>query len=166
MVTLIRIPRFIMVFFIMGFHSRAAEAVVGGGDNTGLILTQPEECTSRECTLSLGVVSYEGPHLAFETRAYNGNIPGPTIRVAAGEQFNITLVNQLQDVNNIDYGPNEYRYPNSSNLHTHGLHTSSRSPGDNVYVKVDPGSVEKYSYSLLPHHTVSYPSFHVVFVDK
>jgi len=66
-----------------------------------------------------------------QIRAYNGNVPGPTIKVKAGDRLGIRLFNQLpaNPGGLLDfYGkPNEMSNPhgfNSTNLHTHGLHVS------------------------------------------
>jgi hypothetical protein len=141
----------ILLFFALVL-ARHGNALVGGGNRVGLPLVQPTQCVSGNCVLSLGAMKYDGPVLSFTTRGYNGNLPGPTIRVRAGDTFNITLVNELEDIDNTDYGMNEFRHPNTTNLHTHGLHSSSKPPGDNVFVSVKPLSSHNYSYSILDTH--------------
>ena len=47
----------------------------------------------------------------------------------------MTLVNELMDVDN-GGEMNSHRTPNTTNLHTHGLHVSSASPGVSIYNEV------------------------------
>ncbi|UVJ41256.1 multicopper oxidase family protein [Arthrobacter sp. CJ23] len=69
--------------------------------------------------------------------AYNGEIPGPTLRVRPGDVLKVSLVNNLG-------GP--------TNLHMHGLHVSPQGNGDNVFVRVGPGSTFDYEYRLPADH--------------
>ena len=46
----------------------------------------------------------------------------------------------------------QYKDPNTTNLHTHGLHISSNSPGDNVFHVVEPGTEFTYQYDLPDDH--------------
>jgi hypothetical protein len=45
----------------------------GSFDTEGAALVSPQNCSSRNCTLSLGVVQYNGPTAQFSTRGYNGD---------------------------------------------------------------------------------------------
>lgn len=70
------------------------------------------------------------------TRAYRQpgrphSIPGPTIKVSPGNKYVLRFHNRLP------YEPlspehNVFKDPNASNIHTHGLHISGESPGDDV----------------------------------
>ena len=43
----------------------------------------------------------------------------------------------MQNVDNgDDIAMNEFRTPNTTNLHTHGFHVSSASPGDDIFYEV------------------------------
>ena len=64
----------------------------------GAPLEQPPECERGHCTLVFEAVQYDGPRSSFSTRGYNGQIPGPTIRVAAGETVLVTVINDLKDI--------------------------------------------------------------------
>jgi L-ascorbate oxidase len=116
--------------------------------------------------------------LPNQVRAYNGNVPGPTLKVKAGDQLKVTLANQLpanppppqpSQGGSLDYcgKPNEMGNPhcfNSTNLHTHGLHVSPMSiygngslqpptlASDDVLVQIAPGQTQKYCIEI--------PSFH------
>ena len=66
-------------------------------------------------------------------------IPGPTMRMEACQTYQVTVTNSLE-------GPNPggkwntMKDPNTTNIHTHGLHISGESPADDVlYVKITPG---------------------------
>ncbi|HEX8137922.1 MAG TPA: multicopper oxidase domain-containing protein [Pyrinomonadaceae bacterium] len=106
-----------------------------------------------------------------QIRAYNGNVPGPTFKVKAGDQLNILLDNQLgpNPGGSLDFcgQPNEMSNPhcfNTTNLHTHGLHVSPLSiygngnnnpptqASDDVLVDVKPKTQQQYCIQL--------PSFH------
>ena len=69
--------------------------------------------------------------------AYNGSVPGPTLRLRAGDTLKIRLVNNLDQV---------------TNLHLHGLHVSPEGNADNVFVPVEPGSAFDYEYRLPADH--------------
>ncbi|NET76323.1 multicopper oxidase family protein [Okeania sp. SIO1F9] len=71
------------------------------------------------------------------TRCFNGQVPGPTFKLQAGERVNIKLVNALPP-NNADSPstgcPGELNRPrcfNSTNLHFHGFHVSPMSIAPN-----------------------------------
>lgn len=69
--------------------------------------------------------------------AYNGSIPGPTLRVRAGDVLSIKLVNNLSA---------------PTNLHVHGLHVTPEGNGDNVLITVEPGGSFDYEYRLPEDH--------------
>ena len=58
-----------------------------------------------------------------------GSIPAPTLRVNAGDTLRIRVVNQLPPNPPTSEPTKHLRYPNSTNLHTHGLHVT---PGTRV----------------------------------
>lgn len=69
--------------------------------------------------------------------SFNGGIPGPTLRLKAGDRLGVTLHNGLND---------------PTNLHVHGLHVSPEGNGDNPFVMVEPGESFDYEYLLPPEH--------------
>ncbi|MGI5484813.1 multicopper oxidase family protein [Streptomyces lavendofoliae] len=76
---------------------------------------------------------------SVRTRTYEGSIPGPTLRVRAGDRIDIMHVNALPpnpshrhaDVN----VPHDF---NTFNLHTHGMHVAPTGIADNIFRTFDP----------------------------
>jgi FtsP/CotA-like multicopper oxidase with cupredoxin domain len=69
--------------------------------------------------------------------SYNGGVPGPTLRVRAGDTLSVSLRNGLAD---------------PSNLHVHGLHVSPENNSDNMFVTVAAGDSFDYQYELPANH--------------
>ncbi|TFB47326.1 multicopper oxidase family protein [Cryobacterium tagatosivorans] len=69
--------------------------------------------------------------------SFNGGIPGPTLRLKAGDRLSVRLRNALTD---------------PTNLHVHGLHVSPEGAGDNPFVMVEPGDGFAYEYELPADH--------------
>ena len=96
---------------------------------------------------------YDGYPAKFWTRAYNGRWPGPTLRVRRGDVVFLHVRNSLGP--NDPEGPSEensFRFPNTTNVHTHGLHTSGEGSADNIRVSIEPGTEFDYSYVVDPEH--------------
>ena len=108
---------------------------------TGSRLTQPPEERSANGQLQVRLEAAPGQILLAGRQAaalgYNGGIPGPTLRVRAGDVLKIGLVNNLAQ---------------ATNLHVHGLHVSPEGNGDNVFVSVDSGGTFDYEYKLPANH--------------
>ena len=77
----------------------------------------------------------------FNSRPFNGLVPGPTIKVCPGDRLIVTLTNSLGAGEN-----------NNTNLHVHGMHVSPRRDADNVIPIVKPGEQRKYIYDIQPNH--------------
>lgn len=69
--------------------------------------------------------------------AYNGTMPGPTLRVRPGDRITLRLRNDLGAV---------------TNLHTHGMVVSPEGNSDNVFTMIDPGGSFDYEYRLGDDH--------------
>ena len=82
-------------------------------------------------------VASSGGQLALDLLTYNGGLPGPTLRLRAGDTVSLTFANQLDA---------------PTNLHTHGLVVSPEGNSDNVFVKIDPGATHDYLYKLGSDH--------------
>ncbi len=73
-------------------------------------------------------------------RSYEGTIPGPTLRMRAGEVLRIRLINDLPP--NPDPVPSDMALPhhfNTTNFHFHGSHVSPEGISDNVFRSMEPG---------------------------
>jgi FtsP/CotA-like multicopper oxidase with cupredoxin domain len=93
------------------------------------------------------------------TRAYgqelNGNVtlsvPGPTIRMAPGNKYVLRYENRLPyQAPSPDH--NVLKDANISNLHTHGLHISGESPGDDVTRFFEGGYGGDFVYDIPADH--------------
>ncbi len=120
--------------------------------------------------------------VSLRAYGYDTNGPhccGPTLVVKGGDQLRVKLVNQLP-VNPPFLAfrdPTNYMKPNTTNLHTHGLHVfpgiyADRSPLEYGDYVVDPniggvipqGGVRQYVYDLPPNHPAGpfyyHPQYH------
>lgn len=71
------------------------------------------------------------------TLTYEGEFPGPTLRLKAGEILRLQLENGLEDI---------------TNIHTHGFHVSPSDNSDNIFIEVHPGETFDYEYVLPETH--------------
>ncbi len=88
-------------------------------------------------TLRISLRAAEGEVAVADRTAklltYNGQFPGPTLRLREGERVALTLTNDL---------------PKPTNLHFHGLHISPQGKGDNVFRIVEPGETAEYAFTV------------------
>eukprot|EP00732_Lithocolla_globosa_P000121 Lithocolla_globosa_v1_NODE_23_length_9337_cov_35.312756.p2 type:complete len:684 gc:universal NODE_23_length_9337_cov_35.312756:2147-96(-) len=115
-----------------------------------------------DVTLDFDWLHYGGRY-SMNVRSWNGEIPGPTLRVRRGDIITLTLNNRLgKELGN--RGHNEFQEPNCTNIHTHGLHISPLSPGDNVFTEVCAGESYTYTYEIPDWHQGGthwyHPHFH------
>ncbi|KAL0587695.1 hypothetical protein ABG067_002714 [Albugo candida] len=80
---------------------------------------------------------FESTFISFNTRTYNGEIPGKTIKVCMGDKLIVRLWNLLGEGTS-----------NLTNLHVHGMEVTSKGNGDNVFVPVEPGHLRVYEYTI------------------
>jgi len=97
-------------------------------------------------------------------RSMFGSIPAPTLRVNVGDTLRILVDNRLPPNKESGFGPVKHlRFPNSMNLHTHGLHVTpglvSENPkvyGDFVMddpeLGIKPGTTRQHEYAIRPDH--------------
>ena len=90
------------------------------------------------------------------TRAYRQpgqphSIPGPTIRMTPGNKYVLRFHNELP-AEPLDSGDNVFKDPNASNVHTHGLHISGESPGDDVTRTFPGGTGGDFVYDIPADH--------------
>ena len=93
---------------------------------------------------------------SFTTRAYrqpggNYSIPGPTMKVIPGNKYVLSFHNTLPyEVKSTQH--NVFKDPNVSNMHTHGLHISGESPGDDVTRSFEGGRGGDFVYDIPDDH--------------
>jgi suppressor of ftsI len=90
------------------------------------------------------------------TRAYRQaggsySVPGPTIRMTPGQTYVLTLKNLLPYATPSTV-ENNFKDPDITNLHTHGLHVSPTSPSDDVMRLINGGYCGDYVYAVPPDH--------------
>lgn len=111
----------------------------------------------RENRVDLGI-------FAFNTRSFcttrdGCSYAGPTLRVTAGSSLSVTLVNALgSDSSAAPMIMNHFRSPNSTNLHTHGVHIDPKV--DNVFIHLAPGENHTYQYQLPDAHAPGVHWYH------
>ena len=106
--------------------------------------------------LEMGEASFTINGESLTTRAYRQeggtySIPGPTIVMTPGKRYVLRFKNTLP------YQPavqehNVFKDPNVTNVHTHGLHISGESPGDDVTRFFEGGFGGDYVYDIPENH--------------
>ena len=92
----------------------------------------------------------------FTTRAYRQDggsysIPGPTMKVMPGNKYVLSFHNTLPyEAKSEEH--NVFKDPNVSNMHTHGLHISGESPGDDVTRSFEGGRGGDFVYDIPLDH--------------
>jgi len=150
---------FFLIAFLLPAISFAAQCPGTTGAN---IITDPEEF----------IWQWEGDHYSgtmeiseadlvvggetITTRVYRqkdgcNSIPGPTIKMTPGVTYVLKFRNELPYEAPIQEH-NVFKDPNISNLHTHGLHISGESPGDDVTRSFEGGAGGDFVYDILADH--------------
>nr|CCA17527.1 conserved hypothetical protein [Albugo laibachii Nc14] len=97
---------------------------------------------------------FESAYISFNTRTYNGQIPGKTIKVCEGDTLVVNLWNHLGEGSS-----------NLTNLHVHGMEVSSMGQSDNVFVAVEPRQFRRYEYAIeqsITDHIYYHPHVHLL----
>ncbi len=104
---------------------------------------------SSQGVLNLDLVAQETriaiPGTAARALTYNGLLPGPLLELEAGDAVQIHLHNQLNQ---------------PTNLHYHGLHVSPEGNADNVFLSVQPGASQSYSFRIPEDHPAGLFYYH------
>jgi len=96
----------------------------------------------------------------FTTRGY-GSIPGPTFRMKPGETLQIRVQNNLSAANNVacTLTAGEFCESATTNLHTHGLHVSSKGVedglpkySDDIFAEIQPGESADFAFAIPSNH--------------
>src|SRR5262245_27048884 len=119
------------------------------------VLVEPEvrRSTNGELRTTLRVAyAYKGiGGYRLSLRTYEGNIPGPTLRLRPGDVLRIQLVNELPP--NTDRVPLDMMLPhhfNTTNFHLHGLHVRPDGLSDNIFRSMEPG--QSYDIEVVVPH--------------
>ncbi|XP_076825148.1 uncharacterized protein LOC143470760 [Clavelina lepadiformis] len=117
----------------------------------GEVFSEPAEYDAVNGALNLKLPvqmkDFKVEWLTMVRRTYNGEIPAPTWKIRKGDRVNLKLVNNLELPQKV-LPLNKFRLPNTTNIHTHGLHISGEEPQDNVFVDVGPGQSYNYYYQI------------------
>ena len=135
---------------VLGLAGTGAIAVGAGGllfsrspfrPQAGGRLKEPENLRSQDGALKLRLEAAPAQAMVggrvASVVAYNGSLPGPTLRLRPGDRLRVTLVNRLDM---------------ATNLHVHGMHVSPAGTGDNSFIRVEPGESFDYAYDLPANH--------------
>jgi len=110
-------------------------AAVGGG------LREPDTLSSADGLLELELRAAPAEVRIGDRRAqvhaFNASLPGPTLRIRAGDTLRVRMVNGLDA---------------PTNLHVHGLHVSPQGNGDNPFVAIGPGEAFDYEFAVPADH--------------
>lgn len=107
-------------------------------------------------TMEVGEASFVIGGETLTTRAYRQagtayTIPGPTVSMTPGNKYVLSFHNTLPyEAPNPSH--NVFKDPNISNLHTHGLHISGESPGDDVTRSFEGGFGGDFVYDIPADH--------------
>lgn len=106
------------------------------------------------------------------TRAYDEQLPSRTIRTEAGSELRVEIFNDLghDSADNFPH-QNGFNSPNLTNFHTHGLHVTSKTPGDNIMdihinpagpmgSSIQPGQHFQYVYKIPSYHQAGTHWYH------
>jgi FtsP/CotA-like multicopper oxidase with cupredoxin domain len=114
----------------------------GNGYETGTLIMDEATLAINGETLTTRVYAQEGGQYS---------IPGPTLIMKPGNQYVMQFKNLLVK-EPISEEHNVYKDPNVTNVHTHGLHISGMSPGDDVTRAFDGQSGGDYVYDIPANH--------------
>ena len=107
-------------------------------------------------TLEFGEATFDINGDSITTRAYRQagssySIPGPTLNMKPGNKY-VLRFNNLLPFEPLSEVHNDFKDPNASNLHTHGLHISGETPSDDVTRFFEGGFGGDFVYDIPPDH--------------
>jgi len=114
-----------------------------------------------DVTLALAYLETTLNGKAVRLRSMYNSIPAPTLRVNAGDRLRIKVINQLPPNPRSSEPARHLRYPNSTNLHTHGLHVTPGLVSAGVYgdyvmddpqLGIQPGQTRQHEYRIGVDH--------------
>lgn len=144
---------------LYGFGGGGGQAAAGETFTEPQLLTSANGLLDITLTLSYSQTTINGKQV--KVRTMNSSIPAPTLCVNAGDTLRIKVVNQFPPNPPSSEPASHLRYPNSTNLHTHGLHVSPGlvAPGvygdyvmDNPELGIAPGQTRQHEYRIGADH--------------
>jgi FtsP/CotA-like multicopper oxidase with cupredoxin domain len=144
----------------MDMNGRAAgpDGVPRAPVETDALLVEPEvRCSgdgALETTVRIGYAYKNIGGYRLSLRTYEGNLPGPTLRVRPGDVLRIRLVNNLPP--NPDPQPLDMTLPhhfNTTNFHFHGSPVSPGGLPDNIFRSMEPGRSYDIEIKIPADHT-------------
>jgi FtsP/CotA-like multicopper oxidase with cupredoxin domain len=126
--------------------------------SVGDILSEPDVVESSGGVLDTTITMEYANHTTaafslYNTRLLNGTMPGPTLKVSAGDTLQVLFENNLETQDTaVTGGHNVYQDPDDSNLHFHGLHVSGELKSDDVRLRVEPGEHFTYNTTIPIDH--------------
>lgn len=142
----------------MSGHAVAAIGVPRAPYDRDDLLVEPEIRRSMNgelrTTLRVAYAYKDMGGYRLSLRTYEGNIPGPTLRLRPGDVLRIRLVNALPP--NADPVPLDMMLPhhfNTTNFHLHGLHVSPDGLSDNIFRSMEPGQSYDIEVAIPNDHT-------------
>lgn len=97
--------------------------------------------------------------VSFNSKLFNGEFPGPALRLSPGDTMELLIVNGLSG-DNPDPGMNEFRQPLTLSFHTHGLHVSPSDLADNIYLEIAPGASQQHIIEIPSDHAPGLHWYH------
>ncbi len=147
---------------------RAALAIAAGGTGLGLLglasrrlgdwdpgaalaaegepLHDPSVRLSADGLLETTLEARSDPQVTVGGMTYEGELPGPVLRLRPGDRLKVRLINNLGG--------------DITNLHVHGLHVSPEGNGDNVFLHIENGQTFDYEYLLPKDHPAGLYWYH------
>jgi FtsP/CotA-like multicopper oxidase with cupredoxin domain len=125
-------------------------------DNLDLFQWTPHLDGHYSGTMEIGEETFTIGSDTITTRAYRQaggaySLPGPTMVMQPGMKYVLSFHNRLPpEVASEEH--NVFKDPNISNLHTHGLHISGESPGDDVTRSFEGGTGGDFVYDIPADH--------------
>lgn len=159
---------FLQLGWMLGAGAILPAGLYGCGGGTSLpgeTFTEPQllESVNGQLDLTL-ILAYTQTTIngkPVTVRTMNSSIPAPTLRINAGDTLRIKVINQLPPNPQSVEPARHLRFPNSTNLHTHGLHVAPGlvSPGvygdyvmDDPSLGIGPGQTRQHEYRIGTDH--------------
>lgn len=114
-------------------------------------LSSTDGLLETDWTLESATLTVPNSDITLTTRLFNGQYPGPTLRLKAGDELQVHFTNSLED-QGVPYVHNELSAPDETNLHFHGLHVSGELPSDDATYVIKPGDSYDYVTQLPNNH--------------